>query len=54
MRPVPVPVPVSAESKGRDARAAWRLNTTALIEANARLSASAGWYEAVRKTYSGK
>ena len=50
MRPVPQP----ALYKGQDARAALRLTGTALIEANARLSASAGWYESVRKTYSGK
>ena len=48
MHPVAVPV----LSKGQDARAALRLTSTALIEANARLSAAAGWYESVRKTYS--
>ena len=47
MRPVPVPNLV----KGMDARAALRLTGTALIEANYRLSASAGWYEGVRKSY---
>lgn len=50
MKPVPVPV----LHKGQDARAALRLTGTALIEANARLSASAGWYESVRKTYGAK
>jgi hypothetical protein len=50
MRPVAVP----ALYKGQDARAALRLTGTALIEANARLSASAGWYEGVRKSYGGK
>jgi hypothetical protein len=48
MRPVPVP----ALYKGQDVRAALRLTGTALVEANARLSASAGWYESVCKTYS--
>jgi hypothetical protein len=50
MRPVAVPVLY----KGEDARAALRLTSSALIEANARLSASAGWYESVRKTYRGQ
>jgi hypothetical protein len=50
MRPVRVP----ALYKGQDARAGLRLTLSALIEANNRLSASAGWYESVRKTYSGK
>ena len=45
------PVPVPALYKGQDARAALRLTGTALIEANARLSASAGWYESVRRSY---
>ena len=45
------PVPVPTIYKGQDARAALRLTGTALIEANARLSASAGWYEGVRKSY---
>ena len=47
MAPVPVPVLV----KGQDARAALRLTGTALVEANARLSASSGWYESVRRDY---
>ena len=46
------PVPLPTIYKGQDARAALRLTGTALIEANARLSASAGWYEGVRKSYS--
>ena len=45
------PVPLPALQKGQDARAALRLTQTALIEANARLVASAGWYESVRKSY---
>jgi hypothetical protein len=45
------PVPVPSLYKGQDARAALRLTSTALIEANARLSASVGWYENVRETY---
>jgi len=48
------PVPVPAVYKGQDARAALRLTGTALIEANSRLSASAGWYEGVRKSYGAK
>ena len=48
------PVAVPALYKGQDARAALRLTGTALIEANSRLSASAGWYEGVRKSYGGK
>jgi hypothetical protein len=47
MRPVPVPTLY----KGQDARAALRLTGTALVEANARLSASTRWYESVRATY---
>mgnify|MGYP003386714574 CR=1 FL=1 len=47
MRPVAVP----KLYKGQDARVALRLTGTALIEANSRLSASAGWYEGVRKSY---
>jgi hypothetical protein len=47
MRPVAFPVLY----KGQDVRAALRLTESSLIEANARLSASAGWYESVRKTY---
>jgi hypothetical protein len=47
MKPVAVPVLY----KGQDARAALRLTGTALVEANARLSASAGWYEGIRKSY---
>lgn len=50
MRPVPAP----ALYKGQDARAALRLTGTALVEANARLSASAGWYESVRNSYGAK
>jgi hypothetical protein len=50
MRPVAVP----ALYKGQDPRAAQWLIGSALIEANARLSASAGWYESVRKTYGAK
>lgn len=45
------PVAVPQLYKGQDARAALRLTGTALIEANARLSASARWYEAVREQY---
>ncbi|WP_246661650.1 hypothetical protein [Tardiphaga sp. vice304] len=45
------PVAVPALYKGQDARAALRLTGTALVEANSRLSASAGWYEGVRKSY---
>jgi hypothetical protein len=45
------PIPLPALQKGQDARAALRLTQTALIEANARLVASAGWYESVRKSY---
>jgi hypothetical protein len=48
------PVPLPTIYKGQDARAALRLTGTALIEANARLSASARWYEGVRKSYGGK
>lgn len=51
MSPVPVPVPITPASKGKDARLAWRLNTSALLKANERLSASARWYESVRETY---
>ena len=47
MRPVPVP----KTYKGMDARIALRRYDTALVEANARLSASAGWYESVRRDY---
>jgi hypothetical protein len=50
MRPVAVPLLY----KGEDARGALRLSSSALIQANSRLSASAGWYEGVRKSYSGK
>jgi hypothetical protein len=48
------PVAVPSLYKGQDARAALRLTGTALIEANARLTASAGWYEGVRKSYGAK
>jgi len=50
MRPVAVP----ALYKGEDARAALRLTLSALLEANARLKASDGWYQSVRKTYRGQ
>ena len=39
---------------GKDARAMLRLTTSSLVENRARLTASAGWYESVRKSYSGK
>ncbi|MGJ4928162.1 hypothetical protein ACQR1K_13555 [Bradyrhizobium sp. HKCCYLRH3095] len=45
------PVPVPAIYKGQDVRAALRLSRTALMEANSRLSASADWYESVRKSF---
>lgn len=45
------PVPAPALHKGQDARAALRLTRSALFKANARLIASDGWYESVRKSY---
>jgi hypothetical protein len=45
------PVAVPKLYKGQDARAALRLTHSALLKANARLSASAGWYESVRHDY---
>ncbi len=47
MRPVPVP----KTYKGQDARVALRRYDAALIESNSRLSASARWYQAVRRDY---
>ncbi len=47
MRPVPVPKTVA----GQDARVALRRYDAALIEANSRLSASARWYQSVRRDY---
>lgn len=39
---------------GKDARAMLRLTSSSLIEARSRLTASAGWYENVRKSYGSK
>lgn len=48
------PVQRPSVYRGEDARAALRMTGSALDEANARLSASAGWYENVRRDYGGK
>jgi hypothetical protein len=44
-------VTVPALKVGQDARAALRLTRSALFKANARLVASDGWYQSVRKSY---